>query len=520
MNLPRPLLSLALVLGVLIGAPASGDVVPSPLFQDHAVLQRDRPVPIWGQADPGEPVTVTFADQQHRTEADADGRWRVVLAPLPANAVPTTLTIEGHNRIVLSDILVGEVWLASGQSNMAWRVDLSHDADVVRRTARFPQIREITPARRVATQPAATFEGAWRPATPETVGHFSAVAYHFALDLHLALQVPVGIINATWGGTRIEAWMPKESLESEPAFDFVHEEWSRIMADYPEQRARHERELAAWQQAKAAAEAAGQVYAERAPGEPRGPSSPYAPSGLFNGMIAPLVPNALRGVIWYQGESNTGRSEAYHGLFSTLIRDWRAKFGQGDLPFFWVQLAGFHANDPQGTNWAALREAQARTLALPATGQAVTIDAATSDLRDIHPRDKQAVGRRLARLALAQVYGEVELATSAPVFASATLVPADTAASPASPAALRLTFTPADRRLRQPLHEPTGFEVAGPDRVFHPATARIQSDHTILVSSPAVPEPVAVRYAWRNAPLAGLQDDLGLPVPPFRSDDW
>ncbi len=498
---------------------ALADVTPASLFQDHAVLQRDKPVPIWGTADAGETVSVTFGAQTLSTVAGSDGRWTVTLAPLPASATPAALTLKGKNTVVLQDIVVGEVWLASGQSNMEWPLARAYDPDLEQLTARFPLIREIKVKRTTASAPATRFEGAWRSATPETVAQFSAVAYLFARELHLALDVPVGIVNSTWGGTPIETWMSAGVLKSDPAFAVVASRWTKQLSDFEIAKSAHAEKTRAWEAAKSAAEARGEKFVEAAPAAPKTPV--WEPSALYNGMISPLLPYGLRGAIWYQGESNAGRAAEYRALFGAMIQSWRSDFAQGDFPFYWTQLASFRtgtgAGNPDGTDWAALREAQTRTLALPATGQVVTTD--VGDFSDIHPKAKLPVARRLARLALHRTYGFASLADSGPVFAGFQAAPADPAAQPASPAALRVNFTPVDRGLRQPAPAVAGFEVAGEDRVFHPATARIEKG-SVVVGSPKVTTPVAVRYAWRNATDAALCDDLGLPVPPFRSDTW
>lgn len=505
-----------LLVALLFTSVLKAAVAPSPLFQDHAVLQRDKPIPVWGAAAPGEKVSVSFAGQSAATVADASGRWRVDLAPLPATSTPGELVIRGENIVTLNDVVVGEVWLASGQSNMEWPVRDTHDADLERLTARHPLIREIKVKRTAVDSPAATFEGSWRVATPDTISTFSAVAYAYARELHFALDVPIGIVNSSWGGTPVEAWMSPSALDSDPAFAVVSERWSKVLADYPAQKAAHDIAHAAWREARAAAQGRGERFTTPEPRAPMGPGSSHAPATLHHGMIHPLLPYALRGAIWYQGETNAGRASEYHALFSAMIRGWRADFGQGDLPFYWVQLAAYRASGGDNNEWAFLREAQDRTLALPATGQAVILDSAVSDYGDIHPRAKLPVGRRLARLALARTYGFADLADSGPRFAGAELV----AATDSAPAALRVTFQPEGRRLRHPARELTGFEIAGEDRVFHPASARIDSGRAVIISSPAVTSPVAVRYAWKNWPEAGLQDDLGLPVPPFRSDNW
>jgi sialate O-acetylesterase len=498
---------------------AHADVKPAALFQDHAVLQRDKPVPVWGTADAGETVSVTFGTQTLSTVAAPDGRWSLTLAPLAANATPATLTLKGKNTIVLQDIVVGEVWLASGQSNMEWSLSRSYDPDLEQLTARFPLIREIKVKRRTASAPVAGFEGEWKSATSANVAQFSAVAYLFARDLHLALDVPVGIVNSTWGGTPVEAWIGADALKSDPAFAIVSKRWTKQLADFEVAKSAHAEKTRAWQSAKTAAEARGERFTETAPAAPKAPV--WEPSTLYHGMITPLLPYSLRGAIWYQGESNAGRAAEYRALFGAMIKGWRADFAQGDFPFYWTQLASFRtgsaAGNPDGTDWAALREAQTQTLALPATGQAITTD--VGDYSDIHPKAKLPVARRLARLALNRTYGFTTLADSGPVFAGFELIPGDPAIQSGRPSALRVNFTPADRGLRQPARAVAGFEVAGEDRIFHPAVARIEKG-SVVVGSPAVTTPVAVRYAWRNATEAALCDDLGLPVPPFRSDNW
>lgn len=482
------------------------DVTPAVLFQDHAVLQRGKPVPVWGSADAGENVTVTFGGQSVSTTADASGRWLVTLAPLSASATPATLTIVGKNTVTLTDIVVGEVWLASGQSNMEWTVSETYDQAVDVPASTNPLIRHIKVAKTVADQPASSVSLAspWQSATPATTLKFSAVGYYFARDIQALLGVPVGIINSSWGGTRIESWIAPDPLAGDPALAFVGKDWAKVLAEYPEKKAAHDVALAAFEQEKAAAAAAGRRFTKRAPNAPQGPGHHATPSGLYNAMISPLVPYALRGSIWYQGESNAGRPAQYQTLFPALITDWRAKFAQGDFPFYWVQLANFQS--PTDTSWAFLREAQTKTLALPATGQAVIID--LGDVKDIHPRNKKDVGRRLARLALARDYG-FKIVDSGPVFAKAER----------EGASFRVTFTEVHGGLRAPLNTLAGFEIAGADQVFQPAEARIEGE-AVLVTCTAVSEPVAVRYAWRNAPVAGLFNKEGLPAVPFRTDAW
>jgi sialate O-acetylesterase len=493
-----------------LGASLRADVVPAALFSDNAVLQRDKPIPVWGTADAGEQVSVAFSGRTASTTTDGSGKWRIDLPSLPASATPSDLVIKGNNTITVSNVLVGEVWLASGQSNMEWVVNGTYDAAIdVPASANFPLIRHIKIKPTIAESPASTVitQGTWQVAGPETTGRFSGVGYYFARDLYQLLNVPVGIIHSSLGGTRVEAWMDPATLQSNPAFASVGETWAKILADYPTTKARHDIDMAAWKNEQAAAKAANLPFNKPRPGGwdgPWGPGHAATPSGLYNGMINPLVPYALRGAIWYQGEGNAGKASEYHALFSSMITGWRARFGQGDFPFYWVQLANFGSST--ATNWAFLREAQTQTLALPATGQALAVD--LGDVRDIHPRNKKDVGRRLARVALARTYNR-NIVDSGPVFAKAER----------EGTGFRVSFTEIHGGLRAPLNSLGGFELAGEDKVFKPADAEIEKD-TVIVTSAEVPEPVAVRYAWRDAPAAGLFNKEGLPAVPFRTDTW
>jgi sialate O-acetylesterase len=520
---------LVLLLGTL-----RAEVTLAPLFTDRAVLQRDKPVPIWGRAAPGERVTVTFAGQQRTATPGPDGRWIALLDPMPASAEGAVLTVAGKNTLTLRDVVVGEVWLCSGQSNMEWPVSRARDAAQEIAAAQFPLLRHVRIEHVVSGAPAETVAtNGWEGASPQTVGAFTAVGYFFARDLRLKLGVPIGLIHSSWGGTPVEAWMSPAALGSDPAFRVVRERWEKALADFPAAKTAYDAKLAEWTKAEAAAKAAAAARPAPAPAAktkappkkdtvpshadwlrqnprpraPRGPGDPWTPSGLFNGMINPLLPYALRGAIWYQGESNAERASEYHALFSTMIRTWRAHFGQGDFPFFWVNLANFDvATDPTKRTYAFLREAQTRTLALPATGQALAID--IGDPKDIHPTNKQEVGRRLALLAQSRVYGIVGDDTG-PVFTGATR----------EGAAFRVRFSHASGGLVSHEKPVQALELAGADRVFHPAEGRIERD-TLVVSSDKVREPVAVRYAWTNSPVANLYNGAGLPAVPFRSDDW
>lgn len=493
------------LLGLLITAlPLMAEISPAPLFRDHAILQRNLPLPVWGRAGPGERITVTFRGQEVGTTTDRDGRWIVCLEPLSASLEPADLVIAGKTTVTVRDVLVGEVWLASGQSNMARRIKSLPDADTVAAGIRNDYIRHLNVVLTPATAPADTVEtSGWMSATPATADEFSAVAWFFSAELHRKLGVPVGIINASWGSTTVEAWTDALTLRANPAWPAIEARWQHLIANLPAIKT----EYADWEQRANAALAKGEPPPLPRPLLPYGPGTPHALSEAFNGMIAPLQPYALRGVIWYQGESNFARHAEYAGLLQDLIRAWRAQWGQAQLPFLFVQLPGYsNPIDASGQAWAWLREAQARALEQPDTAMAVTIDC--GDPQDIHPQNKPIVGRRLARLATAKVY-DLPGDWTGPQFAAAMR----------EGRALRVTFDHADTGLIAERLPPQALELAGADRKFHPATAVIERN-TLLVSSPQVAEPVAVRYAWSNAPVANLFNGAGLPAAPFRSDDW
>lgn len=516
-----PLRLLSLVAGVasMQAAPAPAAAPDAalrlaPYFGDHAVLQRDKPVPVWGMAVPSDSVTVTFHGQTAKALAGPDGNWRLSIGPFEASADGADLVVSGRSTVTLHDVVVGEVWLCSGQSNMEFKVDdgkgyrVDHpEAEV--ETARYPMIRQLRVKQTVAASPEATVEtGGWELASPETVGGFTAVGYFFARDIHRALGVPVGIVDSPWGGTPIESWMSDAARKSTSLSASVDAHWARAKSEWPPERvAQYPAVKAAWEKAEEESNTKHVKNTLPWPGFPSTDDSPNCPGGLFNGMIAPLVPAAIRGVLWYQGESNEGRPEEYAELFAAMIRSWREGFGQGDLPFYFVQLANFgDENEVVNRSWARLREAQAKALDLPNTGMAVTID--IGDAHNIHPRNKQEVGRRLALIARTKLYGIAPEVTG-PVFASATR----------EKRFIRVRFAHSGDELIAHGESVRSLEVAGEDKVFFPAAGTIEAD-SLLVRSPDVKEPVAVRYAWKNAPDANLYGDNGLPVPPFRSDGW
>ncbi|OAM87290.1 sialate O-acetylesterase [Termitidicoccus mucosus] len=488
------------------------DVIPVSLFNDGMVLQHGKSIPVWGTANNGEKIQVRFAEHSATTVADDKGQWRAWLPALAPSSEGRRLVISGNNTVTIKDVLVGEVWLASGQSNMEWTVARAYDARFEAIAARHPLIRQFLVSKKVSEQPQSRVIGKWTKVTPESVGQFSAVAYFFALDLHRVLDgIPVGILHSSWGGSRVEAWMDAATIANGdgPEFAGIHTRWQETLARWPAAKASVDAAIKRWEEERSAAQTQGKTFSKPKPQYGRGPGHMDTPCGLYNAMIAPLVPYALRGAIWYQGESNAQRAHEYRAFFSAMIEGWRREFGQGDFPFYWVQLANYRANGPDETSYAFLREAQTQTLALPNTGQAVTID--IGNVTDIHPRNKRNVGRRLALVALATTYGKTSLTYSGPVFLSA---------KREGDSSMRVLFDTGGSPLTSPLAlQPEGFEIAGADKVFHPADTRIDGE-SVIISSPGVSAPVAVRYAWRNAPKAGLFNQDGLPATPFRTDDW
>jgi sialate O-acetylesterase len=464
---------------------------------------------VWGTADAGEKISVSFAGQTLSTTAGPDGRWRVNLAALPASAASRELVVKASNTLTIRDVVVGEVWLASGQSNMEW--PLSHCADAKNEiaSANSPLVRQLKVQRQSSFTPLATAQGAWSPALPATVGQFSGTAYYFALSLHKRLNVPVGILNSSWGGTGIDVWIDPDAYATTPELSKRFEQLQKAPRASAEEKAAYETRLAAWEKDRDAAKTARTPFNDPQPKAPAGMAGQGTTTGLYNGMIHPLTPYALRGAIWYQGESNTSHAAAYPVRFAALIKGWRKQFAQGDFPFYWVQLPNFdHGSRNADTwHWARLREAQTQTLALPNTGQAVTID--VGEIKGLHPKNKKSVGERLALLALARTYSVKDITDSGPVFAKAVR----------EGRAYRVFFQPSPSPLKSAAAGLTGFELAGADKVFHPAEARIDGA-SVVVASPQVAEPAAVRYAFRNAPDAGLFNDAGLPAAPFRTDNW
>jgi sialate O-acetylesterase len=454
---------------------ASAEVKLPNVFGSHMVLQQEQPIRVFGWADAGEEVTVELAGQSAKTKADSKGKWRVELPAMKADGKPQTLTVKASNTIEITDILLGEVWICSGQSNMEWRVAGTMNAKEEAAAADYPNIRLYDVRGHInKPQPQDDAPGQWQICTPKTVGGFSAVGYFFGRKLNQDLKVPIGLIGSNWGGTRIEPWVPTVG------FDAVEELKGKKL---------------------------------------------NGATGIYNGMIHPLKPISVRGAIWYQGESNGGEGESYYHKMQALIKGWRSVFENDKLAFGFVQLADFgtpNKNPAGGDGWAKLREAQRKSLTIPHTGMAVITDIGAA--KDIHPRNKQDVGDRLARWAEADVYGK-DIVGSGPLF-KALKIDGNKAVLSFDHVGGGLIVGKKDRN--KPLSDVevvkdgklAHFAIAGEDKKWHWAEAVIDGD-TVVVTSPNVAKPVAVRYAYTINPAgANLYNKEGLPASPFRTDAW
>lgn len=502
-----------LVAAALLGSHGSlaSELKLAALFSDHAVLQGGQPIPVWGWAEPGDAVTVVFAGQEKSTVAGAEGKWEVRLDPLPPDTQSRQLKVlstKSPAGLVVEDVLVGEVWLGSGQSNMAMQVAGSRDFDEEQKTADWPLVRMFTERSGPALEPQSDASGRWVICSPKTVGSFSGVLYFFGRDLHREMKVPVGLINSSEGGVPIESWIPAEvqanaGAELKTRYESLLRDWQ--MFDVPAAEKDHENAMATWETNLAAAKTAGAALPRQPyPGDLRQHQRQGPPGGLFNGKIAPLAPYAVRGILWYQGEHNAywDTARLYQYQLPELVHSWRDTWG-AELPFAWVQLPNIN----RGEEWALVREGMLKTLSLPKTGMVVTID--IGEAHNIHPLNKQDVGGRLAQWALGEVYGKEVPATSGPLPAGHEIRGREVV----------LSFAHTDGGLQAKDGELTGFKIAGDDRQWLPARARIDGEH-VVVSHPNVESPVAVRYAFDGNPECNLVNGAGLPASPFRTDDW
>jgi sialate O-acetylesterase len=460
------------------------------------VLQQGQDLPVWGKADDGDVVQVSIQNRK-ATATASGGRWKTSLKPLKAGG-PYTLTISTASQTLeLTNVLVGEVWVCSGQSNMEWPMERAFEPEAAIASATNARIRLFKPAHAAPDSPADDVEATWMECSPEQVKSFSAVGYYFGRDIQAARQVPVGLIGTHWGGSPAEAWTPIEVLRANPRYQ------SEILDTHATALKAHEAKMAEYQKAKSAAQAEGKEFKQQAP------RAPWNPASLYNGMIAPLQPFAIRGAIWYQGESNAGRAQQYRDLFPDMIQAWRDTWGQGAFPFLCVQLAPFKAiqDQPGESEWAELREAQwLATKRLPKVGMAVITD--VGDPKDIHPKQKEPVGERLALAARAIAYGE-RVPYSGPEYRRMKVKDGQAV----------LEFEHVGKGLVARGNNLTGFAICGPDRQWVWADARIEGKR-VVVSSPQVNLPVAVRYGWADCPVVNLWNRDDLPAVPFRTDDF
>ncbi len=478
----NPLKRLAVLATLGISAlTASADVTLPSIIGSHMVLQRGVECPIWGWADPGEEISVSFARQNHTATAGKDGRWSVRLSPLKASADGRAMTIKGNNTVKLEDVVVGEVWLCSGQSNMEWTVARSNNPGEEAAKGNHPRIRHI----KIPHRPSAKAESnvpstGWQQATSQTVPNFTAVGYFFGRELMNELDVPVGLIGSNWGGTRIEPWTTPAGFKSVPALKSIADK----LDTFPSKR----------------------KVKNKKTGKVTEAINHQTPLALYNGMISPLVPYAIKGALWYQGESNNGEGMLYHEKMKALINGWRKLWNNPELPFYYVQLAPYvYRGDNRQFQLPGIWQAQLATLSVPHTGMAVTTD--IGNIKDIHPKNKQDVGKRLALWALAKNYGRKGVVYSGPLYKG----------HKAEGSSIRVSFSEIGGGLKSLDGKAlTHFEVAGDDKKFAKAQARIDGD-TVVVSSDAVGKPEHVRFGWHESAEPNFGNKAGLPASPFSS---
>ncbi len=493
-------LLLLLFVQFCLGAIAKAAIKLPAIITDNMVLEQRSKVTLWGWAAAAEPITVqcSWTPTPVRVTADKEGAWKVAVKTVAAGG-PYTITFKGSNQITVKNVLLGEVWLCSGQSNMefplgkqtGWRSGVfNYEQEVAK--ANDPQLRLFTVKQEVADAPLQDVSGSWQACNPQTVAGFSAVAYYFGRELRKATGYPVGLIHASWGGTPAESWVRKEVLSADKELSPILDRYESAVKNYPDAVQQYKKALDQWVQDSAG---------HKKPAAPIDPlKNSKSPVKLYNAMIHPLIPFTIKGVIWYQGESNSGRAYQYRKLFPALIHSWRSEW-DNDFPFYFVQIAPQYKQSPE------IREAQLLTYQkVPKTGMAVITDA--GDSLNIHPRNKEIVGQRLALWALAKDYGK-QISYSGPVYQSVKQ----------ERDRMIIYFSFAGGGLRSGKEGLSGFTIAGKDRQFITANARIEGN-TVIVWSDAVKEPAAVRFGWTQFPHASLYNQEGLPASPFRTDDW
>ncbi|TWT39288.1 sialate O-acetylesterase [Blastopirellula retiformator] len=510
LRLVSALLSTLLALGA---TPALAEVRLPGFFGDHMVLQQQMPLPVWGWADPGQQVTVTLGEAAATAKADDKGNWKVELPAMEAGGGPMKLTVAaGERKLTLSDILLGEVWLCSGQSNMEWVVRSSKNAAAEIAAANYPEIRQIKFSHQTSAAPQDDVKGTWTICSPETAGNFTACGYFMGRKLYQELNVPIGLINSSWGGTRIEPWTPPVGFAKVAELKDLSQRVQRRTPGTPQNRALAKGHMAAtekWLAEAKAKDAAGEAIppSPAVPGDLQPHVSATDPTAIYNSMIHPLIGLPFRGAIWYQGESNHGEGMLYKYKMEALIGGWRKLWNMGDFSFFYVQIAPYQYGDEKPEVLPVFWEAQAAALDIPKTGMVVINDVAT--LNDIHPPMKQEVGLRLANLALRDVYGQKDVIADGPTFKELK----------EEKGALRVVFDNVAAGLKSSDDQPlTHFEVIGVDTGWMKADAKIDGDSVILTSS-EVNQPVAMRFAWHKLAEPNLVNSAGLPTSAFRAGE-
>ncbi len=495
----------------LLVQPLPADIAMAPLFQDGGVLQREKPVPVWGLANAAAQISVSFAGQTKSTTADAAGRWQISLDAMPANAENRTMTVTGASQptVEIHDLLVGEVWLASGQSNMQFEIHQTRPEDQAEANAGpVPLLRLFQVPRKLSNVRLTTVEAKWELATPETAQGFSAVAYLFGKRLADELKIPIGMIHSSWGGSRIEPWFAEEGLKDIPELAGLQKNRlarSPGFAEYDTPYRAYIDHVRAWADTAAAAMDSGKSVPEMPAAPPLLALGHNRETGTYQAMINPLAPYALRGFLWYQGESNNGEGMAYRSKMQALIAGWREKFQAPDAPFLFVQLAPYNYGANRNFDLPGIWWAQRKSLEIPHTGMAVTND--IGNVANIHPTNKGEVARRLALWALADTYGKPGIVKSGPLFAGFKVTPKGVA--------VRFEHTGGGLATRdnQP---PNWFEIAGPDADYHPADVAISANgKSILLTSPDVPKPDRARFAWSQVAEPNLINRAGLPAAAF-----
>jgi sialate O-acetylesterase len=507
--------SLLFTVIVALSVQCFAEVKTPAIIGDNMVLQQNHKNPIWGWADAGESINLSIAGQKHKTTADSKGNWEIILNPMKASTDAKTLRI---NQLKYENILIGEVWLCSGQSNMGWALGNADDADLEIMTAHYPNLRLIS-IPQVGTQEAQIdFKGQWETTTPEVAKNFSAVGYLFGRRLHLALGIPVGLIDNAWGGSACEAWIPRHRLNKLPVAKPYMDQWRETEStfDYEKLLASYQAKLKGWQEKAQTARKLGKPQPSGRPRPPRNQlTGQHRPANLYNGVLNPIIGYGIKGAIWYQGESNGRRGHAYREVFPLMIQSWRDAWDQGDFSFYWVQLADFMNEVPEPPTeqtWAELREAQTLTLdKLKNVGEAVIID--VGEGRDIHPRNKQIVANRLVRNALNKDYG-MDIPSQSPRYQSMEI----------KGNKMILTLGHVGQGLYCfDVRDPVGFAICGKDQKFVWAQAKLLGKNQVAVWAEGIESPVAARYAWSDNPVCNLYRKDGsvtLPVTPFRTDDF